>query len=127
MKKKYIKQLMAMGISRNNAAGYVATIQTLEAVGKAPPIFLDPPPLTVTDYRVETIRASVLSREPVDMNMQRLFSSRQVKQIANALLMEGYIKFTAQPTFDQTGYPCTEYAATLTVAVEQNAGGADNG
>lgn len=128
MKKKYIKQLMSMGISRNNAVGYVATMQALEAAGKEPPIFLDPQPHTVANYDVKIIRsAEYWTLDAInDLTIDHYCHARLAREITNTLLKDGDIKFTAQPAAS-LGYPCIEYTATLTVAVEQNAGGADNG
>lgn len=131
-RKKSIKQLMALGIPRNDAAGFVSTCNALKAAGKkiilpeimAPPIATVPP--ICTDYQIRKFATTILLSNKYDFlslpqNADDQYMQKKLaKEMGLALLDAGAIKVTVTelPPNNWYGDRRLEYRATINVAME---------
>lgn len=127
---KYIKHLMALGIQRNDAAGFVSTYRHLIAAGKEQllPAIIRPIPQVPqfrTDYRVQEFAANIrVSDMSAFQRVDDLCEQRVYKELARemgrALLDAGAIKTTVRelPPSSWSSGRCVEYRATVKVAME---------
>lgn len=128
-RKKYIKQLMALGVQRNDAAGFVSAYRACVAAGKEHllPDILQPAPIVPAipiirqPYKVAkfavTMRSSDndlswLPREAEDINKQL------AREMGLALLDAGAICITMRDDYTRR---YVEYRATISVAMEETA------
>ena len=128
-RRKYIKQLMALGVQRNDAAGFVSTCWAITAAGKEhllPVIMQAPIPTIRTDYQVQKFATTVrysdkydFHRVPADLDDPYVYKEL-AREMGLALLDAGAIKVTRQelPPDRWSGARCVEYRATIKVARE---------
>lgn len=129
-RKKEIKRLMALGIQRNDAAGFVTTVRAMKNAGKEhllPGVFTIPEikPLR-TDYQLRRFQTTIrfsdkdyFRRVPADLN-DRYIHKELAREIGLALLDAGAIKITVEelPPSGWDGARTVEYRGTVTVAKE---------
>lgn len=126
-RKKYIKQLMALGVQRNDAAGFVSAYRACVAAGKEHllPAILQPAPIVpafpiirqpynVAKFAVTLRRSdndlSWLPRKDEDINKEL------AREMGLALLDAGAICITKRDDYIRR---CVEYRATIRVAREE--------
>ena len=133
-KKRAIKRLMALGVQRNDAAGFITAYRALEAAGKLPPALaaIDPPrlPMVRTDYQVQKFAAVLHATDhpdllTPDMRETAAIKRRLARELAQGLLDAGAITITATtlppiPDWRRRDLCATvEYRATIMVAKEE--------
>ena len=129
-RKKEIKRLMALGIQRNDAAGFVTTVRTMKAAGKErllPGVFMIPEvkPLR-TDYQLRRFQTTMrfsdrdyFRRVPADLNDQYIHKEL-AREIGLALLDAGAITITVEelPPNMWDNARTVEYRGNVTVVKE---------
>lgn len=129
-RKRQIKRLMALGIQRNDAAGFVKASRILIDKGRAdmlPGVLIDPGPVARrTDYKLHkfatTVRYSdkyAFRRVPADL-ADEYVHKEIAREIGLALLDAGAIKITVRELPPEEWGRGVEYRGTITVAKEEN-------
>ena len=131
-RKKSIKKLMALGIPRNDAAGFVSTCNALKAAGKKvflPEIMVPPgPPVSTirTDYQLRRFETQMRVSDRPDLvallptDTDEYIRNTLAKEMGLALMKTGAISIStvAHPPSIWDPYCCVEYRAAVNVAVE---------
>lgn len=131
-RKKSIKKLMALGIPRNDAAGFVSTCNALKAAGKKvflPEIMVPPGPVAPTihtDYQLRRFATQIRVSDRPDLlallpgEIGSYIRNTLAKEMGIALMNAGAISIStvAHPPSIWDPYSCVEYHATVNVAME---------
>lgn len=130
-KKKAIKQLQALGVQRNDAAGFIAAYRQIKAAGKEhllPGVFMVPDMrFERNDYAVERFAVSIRQASPrfyqLNPPPDEYVHRQLVMEMGKGLLDAGLIKITkrALPADLWNRDGIVEYRATITVAKEEYA------
>lgn len=132
-KKKAIKQLQALGVQRNDAAGFIAAYRKIKAAGKlgqvpgiVEPIHR-PPQFTGRTYDVRPFATTLRVPNVPDLILADLLTdtdirARLARELGDGLLNAGAIAIHARPV-DIRGVwgaePAVEYMATVNVAMRR--------
>ena len=123
-RKRYVKQLMALGIQRNDAAGFVKAARIIQDKGMGhlvPDLVFDMPvPINVQQREIKKMAATFtgsiefeLSNLPAEEKKEYI-KGRLCHALANGLIDSGLCKITA--TTDERAHAIT-YRAAIEVAV----------
>lgn len=129
-KKKAIKRLQALGVQRNDAAGFVAAYRAIEAAGKLGyiPGIMEPPrrpQFTSSPYEVQTMATTLRVPDTPDLIHPALtedIHARLARELGMGLLNAGAIAIRARPVpyMDVLGAVYgVEYTATVNVAMRR--------
>jgi hypothetical protein len=134
-KKRQIKQLMALGIQRNDAAGFVEAYRVIKAKKKEymlPVIMTPPPPVAIERRPIRTIAAVYRATERELYTLppeeaDKLIKRRLANNLANGLLdMSMYrISKRALPPASLYEGPSIEYRLYIDVVEPLGGGGND--
>lgn len=120
--KKKIKQLMALGIQRNDAAGFVRASSIIKAKGLPLPGLIDPPvPITVQQRKIKEFAACFTCGWDVELVLpaeekKEYIKRRLGEEMGKGLLGSGLCKIQARA--DRARQSVT-YRAIIEVAVPQ--------
>ena len=127
-RKRTIKRLMALGVQRNDAAGFIAARNAIKAAHMEhllPWAFMPPaPPIHTTNRRLEKFATSIYlhPEQVLSANIDDEYIHRDLaRSLAQGILAAGFIKITKRqlPPEAWTRGPCVEYRATITVVEEE--------
>lgn len=130
-RKRQIKRLMALGIQRNDAAGFVKASRILIDKGRAdmlPGVLSEPQPIIVSKREIRTFTAQVSTTWLFETTIQAAeekedYIKRKLGQaLGMGLLDGGLCKIQARADMRTGG---AEYRATIDVAVPQEVTGND--
>lgn len=129
-RKKYIKQLMALGIQRNDAAGFVEAYRVIKAKKKeymlsvimappAPPVKISQRPIRKMEvvYHADAMALSTLPPEEA----KKMIKRRLVNKLAEGLLdLDAYtISIRAMPPVSYYAGQAIEYRLTIDVVMPE--------
>lgn len=121
--KREIKRLMALGIQRNDAAGYLKASRIIEAKGYRPRDYIQPLPIIAHQREIKRLAVQHTCSWQIENTLQgeekkRYIYSKLGAALGNALLDRGLCSVSACATMDYN-IPVVTYRATIDVAVPQ--------
>lgn len=125
--KKFVKQLQALGIQRNDAAAFARVCRIIEEKKQTYIItgLIEPPTLQVADHReIQTLAACYTCRHSIDewakFDIDQFAKDQLVYKLTDALLKTEAVKITKHETRGCLGQNTT-YRATIDVAMPKEA------
>lgn len=121
--KREIKRLMALGIQRNDAAGYLKVCRLIEAKGHRPLDYIQPLPVIISEREIKKLVVCHMVTGLEESTLQSVDTERYVKhrlagKLGHALVDHGLCSFSKRACMDPDN-PYVSYRATIDVAVPQ--------
>lgn len=119
--KREIKRLIALGIQRNDAAGYLKACRIIQANGQVPLGYVQPLPIIVHQREIKSFTACHTVGWQVESTLdpaekEELIKNRLGNALGRGLLDAGLCSFSAYASANGFA-PVVTYRATIDVAV----------